>query len=463
MSGRVLIVDDDPDTRTLLSAALTEQGLEVLDASDASSALVQLETQPFSLVLTDVHIAGMSGIELCTQIRDGHPATPVIVMTGQAKMQTAVEALRAGAHDFLTKPVDVPHLLHRVDGALRYAELETEIRRLHRVLDRSEPTPMIGESPSLRRVQSLIARVADSDVPVLVTGESGVGKELVARELHRLSANAEGPFVALNCAAVPIQLLESQLFGHVRGAFTDARRARDGLFVRANGGSLFLDEIGELPLEVQPKLLRAVQERKVRPVGSDKLVSFDARIITATNLDLEAEVEEQRFREDLFYRINVVNIHVPPLRARRTDILLLAQHFLDRISARHGKPVKRIAANVAEKLLPYDWPGNVRELENCMERAVALARYDEITVADLPDKLRHCVGGELVIAAEDLDELPTLAALEERYIRRVLRAVKGNKTQAAQILGLARRTLYRRLERLEDQDQDQDPTEDDSL
>ena len=449
MYGHVLIVDDDPDTCELLRANLSSHGHQAEARTDAQSALAALESLRFDALLTDIHMTGMSGIELCTRVREGQPDVPVIVMTGQASMEMAISALRAGAHDFVTKPIDVQRLLHRLDRALRHAELETEVRRLQRVLHRSEPTTMIGESPSIKRVQSMIERVADSDAPVLVTGESGVGKELVARELHRQSARAEGPFVAVNCAAMPPQLLESELFGHVRGAFTDARRSREGLFLQANRGTLFLDEIGELPIEMQPKLLRAVQERKIRPVGGDQLVEYDARIITATNRDLEAEVEEHRFREDLFYRINVVNIHVPPLRARGTDILLLAQHFLDSIASRNVKSVKRLGANVAEKLLPYDWPGNVRELENCMERAVALARYDEITVADLPDKISRYERGELVIGADDPSELPTLAELESRYIRRVLRAVKGNKTQAAQVLGLARRTLYRRLDRLD--------------
>ncbi|MFV8752081.1 sigma-54 interaction domain-containing protein [Nannocystaceae bacterium ST9] len=325
--------------------------------------------------------------------------------------------------------------------------------------NRDRPSTMIGDSPAIRRVQALVERVAESDVPVLVTGESGVGKELVARELHRQGPHADGPFVAINCAAVPSLLLESELFGHVRGAFTDASRSREGMFVRANGGTLFLDEIGDLPLDMQPKLLRALQERKVRPVGSEDAVSFTARILTATNRDLESEIAVGRFREDLFYRINVINIHVPPLRARGADILMLARHFSESIAARTGKPVKRIGAAAAERLLAHEWPGNVRELENCLERAAALAQLDAIGVADLPTKLSRCEQGEQserdeldeldmqAMASEDPEGLPSLEEHETRYIRRVLHAVKGNKTHAAQILGLARRTLYRRLDR----------------
>lgn len=452
MTGRLLIIDDDVDARELLAANLELRGLEAVACPGAEQALALLEAARFDIVITDVHMPGMSGIELCELLSERHPHTPVLVMTGQASMELAVAALRAGAHDFVTKPIDVEGLAHRIAKALHESELQDEIRRLRRVLDsRGSPSAstMIGESAALRRVQALVDRVAEADVPVLVTGESGVGKELVARELHAHSAAAEGPFVALNCAAVPSELLESELFGHVRGAFTDAKRSRDGLFLRARGGTLFLDEIGELPLDMQPKLLRVLQERKVRPVGGDRAVPFDARVITATNRDLEVEIEEQRFRQDLFYRINVINIHVPPLRARGTDVLLLAQHFLARIAERTGREAPRIDTHAAARMLAYDWPGNVRELENCVERAVALALGPTITLAELPDKIARYERGELVIAADDPEELLTLEELERRYILRVLRAVKGNKTEAAKVLGLARRTLYRRLERLE--------------
>lgn len=447
MSRHILAVDDDPDTCELLAANLVASGYEVETRRSAAEALVVLEGQYLDAVIADVHMVGMSGLELCERIVASHPNTPVIVMTGQANMEMAIAALRAGACDFVTKPVDLAQLIHRLEKAIRLTELETEIHRLYRIQNRDRPSTMIGDSAPIKRVRALIERVAESDVSVLVTGESGVGKELVARELHRHGPHADGPFVAINCAAVPSQLLESELFGHVRGAFTDAKRSREGLFVRANGGTLFLDEIGDLALDIQPKLLRALQERKVRPVGSEDSVSFDARILTATNRDLESEIEAGRFREDLFYRINVINIHVPPLRARGPDILMLAQNFIWSIAERTGKPVKRIGAPVAEKLLSYDWPGNVRELENCLERAAALAQLDSIGVADLPNKLTKYERGEMVIAADDPEDLPSLEELEIRYIRRVLRAVKGNKTQAAQILGLARRTLYRRLDR----------------
>jgi two-component system response regulator HydG len=281
---------------------------------------------------------------------------------------------------------------------------------------------------------------------VLITGESGTGKELVARAIHERSGR-RGPFLAVNCAALPETLLESELFGHARGAFTDARVARSGLFVEAQGGTLFLDEVGEMPLGMQAKMLRALQERKVRPLGTGQEIAFDARLITATNRELEAEVTAKRFREDLFYRINVVRIDVPSLRSRGNDTLLLAQYFLERAAARSNRSVTRIGRLVAEKLTDYDWPGNVRELENCMERAVALARFDEITVDDLPEKVRQFQPTEFQTLSSNPLELPSLEEVEERHIRRVLTAVGGNKTLAAKVLKLDRRTLYRKLKK----------------
>jgi two-component system response regulator HydG len=303
----------------------------------------------------------------------------------------------------------------------------------------------------MRKLFSMVDRLGDSDVSVLITGESGVGKELVARSLHGQRSEADGPFVAVNCAAVPANLIESELFGHVRGAFTDAKRSRDGLFVRADGGTLFLDEIGELPMEIQPKLLRVLQECRVTPVGGEREIPFDARIICATNRDLEEDVENGRFREDLFYRVNVVRLHVPPLRARGTDVLLLAQHFIDEAARRSGRKVRGLSSAAAAKLMAYDWPGTVRQLENAMERGVALAQLEEIQVEDLPPPVRAYQPSDLVVTGSDPSELLTLDELEARYIRRVLEMVKGNKTRAAEILGVGRRTLYRRLERIEEE------------
>jgi len=280
---------------------------------------------------------------------------------------------------------------------------------------------------------------------VMITGESGTGKELVARAIHEHSARASGPFVAVNCAAVPSTLIESELFGHAKGAFTDASSARPGIFAEASGGTLFLDEIGELPLAMQPKLLRALQERTVRQVGGDREIPFDVRLITATNRDLEAEIELGRFREDLLYRIDVVRVELPPLRVRGRDVLLLAQSFVERFGARSGRAVEQIDLAAAQRLLDYEWPGNVRELENCIERAVAMSRLDRITVDDLPDKVRD-YQPERVVLADDSAPLPTLDELARRYIGRVMQVSAGNKSRAAKTLGIDRRTLYRRLE-----------------
>jgi two-component system response regulator HydG len=284
---------------------------------------------------------------------------------------------------------------------------------------------------------------------VLIHGETGTGKELVAHALHAASPRKDGPFVALNCAAVPPNLLESELFGHARGAFTDARNARQGLFIEASGGTLFLDEIGEMPFDMQAKLLRALQERTVRPVGSNTELPFDARIVTATHRDLENDVRDQRFRQDLFYRINVVRIDVPPLRERGSDVLRLASFFLEKACERSAKGPLQLSPQVAERLLAYDWPGNVRELENCVERAVALARFDQLTLEDLPEKIRAYRADRFVMSANDANEIVSLDELERRYIVRVIKLLGGNKARAAQLLGLDRRTLYRKLERYE--------------
>jgi two-component system response regulator AtoC len=298
----------------------------------------------------------------------------------------------------------------------------------------------------MQNVGRLLDRIAESEASVLITGETGTGKEVVARTLHQRGRRSGGPFVAVNCATLPETLLESELFGHTRGAFTDARGARPGLFLQASGGTLFLDEIGDLPLGLQPKLLRALQERVVRPVGSDVDVPFDVRLLTATNRDLESAVEERRFREDLYYRINVVHVALPALRARGGDVLLLAQHFLEGFAAQSGKKVAGVSAPAAERLLAYGWPGNVRELQNCIERAVALTQYEHLTVEDLPERIRDYRRSHVLVGSDDPAELAPMEEVERRYVSRVMEAVAGNKTLAARILGFDRKTLYRKLE-----------------
>jgi len=373
----------------------------------------------------------------------------VIIVTAHANLALAIQAIRAGAYDFITKPFKIESLAHTVSRAVAHHALQQEVKRLREEVRRVPHIEgLIGESRAMRDVFNLVDQVSQTDATVLVTGESGTGKELIARAIHNASSRANAPFVAINCAAVPASLLESELFGHIKGAFTDAKRTREGLFLQATNGTLFLDEIGEMPIDMQAKLLRVLQERRLRPVGGDEEVPFDTRLITATNRDLEEQVEEKRFREDLYYRVNVIRIHVPPLRSRGNDILLLAQAFIDRMS-RPGRPVRGISMPAAQKLLGYDWPGNVRELENCIERSVALTRFEEIQVDDLPEKIRDHHSARLIIEGDDPEEMPTLEEMERRYIRRVLEALQGNKTQAARVLGVDRRTLYRRMDRLD--------------
>lgn len=447
--GAILVVDDDREMCELAQSALKARGHDVHWKLNPSAALELLDSRDFDILLADIHMEAMNGLDLCRAALAKRPDLEVIVMTGFGTVDHAVGAMRAGAYDFLTKPVSMNALNVTIERALRHLELTDELRRLRQRYHSRELPDMVGESSAMRALADLVTRVAQTDTSVLITGESGTGKELVARALHQQSGR-KGPFLGVNCAAVPETLLEAELFGHARGAFTDARNARSGLFVEANGGTLLLDEIGEMPASMQAKILRALQERKVRPVGSSQEVPFDARVVAATNSDLERRVRDKSFREDLYYRINVVRLEVPALRDRGNDVLLLAQHFLRRAAERCNKPVERLGEAVAAGLLSYDWPGNVRELENSMERAVALARFDEITVGDLPRKIREQKPTQVYTASEKPEDLPPMHVVEERYARKVLEAVGGNKTRAAKILGFDRRTLYRKFKQYEE-------------
>ncbi len=452
MERRALIVDDEPDMGNLMDAGLRAIGIDTRVSTAPAEALALVATEEFDVVLTDLQMPGMSGLELCERIVAQRPDIPVVVVTGHGTLEAAIGAIRAGAYDFVQKPIKIEALQLTVERALRHHALADEVRRLR---EQVSPTPfegIVGQSAAMRPLFDLVARVAPTDASVLLTGESGTGKELVARALHQRSRRHAGPFVAVNLAAVPESLVESELFGHARGAFTDAKAARTGLFLQASGGTLFLDEIGEMPLALQPKLLRALQERTIRPVGGDHEVPFDVRIVAATNQDLEAAVDDGRFRQDLFYRINVVRIELPPLRARGNDVLLLAQAAVGRFARTMHKEVRGISAPAAEKLIGYDWPGNVRELLNAVESAVALTRFSEITVDDLPEKIRDYKSSHVLVAGDDPAELPTLDAVERRYILRVMKSVHGNKALASRVLGLDRKTLYRKLERYGDVD-----------
>jgi two-component system, NtrC family, response regulator HydG len=440
---KILIVDDEPDAASLLAELLRKRGYDVVSMCSARECLDWLQQGTADIVITDVHMTGMSGIELCVELHDRHPDLGALVMTGESTLDVAIAAMRAGAYDYIVKPVSIDVLEVAVARAVLHLDLRREVKRLHTTAAARAIEGIVGESVAIRSTLDLVRRVAASDATVLITGESGTGKELIAAALHR-SQRCEEPFVAINCAAVPAPLLESELFGHVRGAFTDASASRPGLFVQAGRGTLFLDEIGEMPLEMQVKLVRVLQERKVRPVGSDEEAPFEARIVASTHRDLATEVKTKRFRKDLYYRINVVTIAMPPLRDRGHDVLVLAQYFLRRIALRTGKAVRAINAPASRLLLDYDWRGNVRELENCIERAVALCRADEITPDDLPGRLREYQVSRFVVADSPAD-LVTLDEMERRYVRQVLSSVGGNKSSAARVLGIDRRSVYRRL------------------
>jgi two-component system response regulator AtoC len=445
--GRILVVDDDRDMREMVEEDLARRGHGVLTAADGAGALDLVRREEFDTVLTDLNMPGTGGIELCRTLQAERPDLPVVILTAFGSFDTAISALRAGAYDFVTKPVDLDLLALTLERAVRHRQLEQTLRRLQDEVRRSRRSgALLGESRAMREVQELIARIADLDSSVLITGESGTGKELVARALHDQSSRREGPFIAVNCAALPENLLESELFGHERGAFTDARSARRGLFLEASGGTLLLDEVGELPLPLQPKLLRVLEERRVRPVGGNRELPCDVRLIAATHRDLEEAIDRGTFREDLFYRLNVLTLELPPLRARGNDILILAQALVDEFAERFKKGVKSIAEPAAGRLLAYPWPGNVRELRNVIERAVALARHDRLTAEDLPDRLRQPGAARSLPAGwVEGDALLPLAEMEQLYLRHVLDSVGGNRSLAAKVLGIDRKTLYRKL------------------
>jgi two-component system, NtrC family, response regulator AtoC len=447
MKGRVLVVDDDKSMIELLSERLKRRQFEVVTALGAAEARVAFDAAEADVVVTDLNMPGQSGIQFCEWVVTNRSDTPVIVITAFGSLDTAIAAIRAGAYDFIPKPFEIDVLAIALERAIKHRELHHEVKRLRTLLDATRGMgELLGESPVMLELKELMARVAESQASVLVTGESGTGKEVVARLLHLKGPRAAHPFLALNCAAMPEHLIESELFGHVRGAFTDAKTDKVGLFVQANRGTLFLDEIGDMPLSLQPKLLRVLEERKVRPVGGGKEIPFDLRLISATHRDLEDAIVQGQFREDLYFRLNVIQMALPPLRARGNDVLLIAQSFVETFAKQAGKAVMGLSPEAAERLLSYAWPGNVRELRNAIERAVALTRHENITVDDLPERIRAYKVSHVLVASQDPEELVNLAEVEKRYIARVLGAVGGNKSTAARILGIDRTTLYKKLQ-----------------
>jgi two-component system response regulator HydG len=430
----------------MVALGLSGQGHGVETASNLTQACASAKSFEPHVVLTDLNMAGGSGLELCQRFAESWPDIPVIVITAFGSMQAAIDAMRAGAYDFVTKPFDIEALGLVVDRAFQHHALKSEVKRLRAAVGQAGwGDDILGKSAPVVEMRSMLERVSKTEATVLITGETGTGKEVAARVLHQQGNRRSGPFVAVNCSALPEALLESELFGHVKGAFTDARSQRAGVFVEADKGTLFLDEIAELPITVQAKLLRALEERRVRPVGGDGEVPFDARLIAATNRDLEQAVQEGTFREDLFYRLNVVHLSVPPLRSRGGDALVLAQHFLAQFAAHSRPEVVGISESAAERLLSYPWPGNIRELRNAIERAVALTQFDHVRPDDLPERIRNYEPRHVLVASDDLEELVSLEEVERRYILKVLQAAGGNKSLAAQTLGVSRRTLYRKL------------------
>jgi len=453
--GTILVVDDEREMRELVRDVLTDRGHRVEVVSDGREALKLLADTEFNVVVTDLRMKGIQGLELLTEIKRTYPAVNVILMTAFGTIETAIEAMKHGATDYMVKPVKTDELVRVVERAVREAGLREEVERLRREVHREYSFHQIlGKSKPMRDVFDLIRRVADSPTNVLITGESGTGKELVAKAIHYNSERRDSPFIPVNCAAIPEALLESELFGHVKGAFTDAKNDKRGLFEEAHKGTLFLDEISELPLLLQAKLLRAIQEHEIRRVGATRSVAIDVRIIAATNLRLAEEIKVKRFREDLYYRLNVIEIALPPLRERREDIPLLVDAFLKRCVESSRKPVRGMTESALALLIDYAWPGNVRELENVIERAVTLSRSEKITPDDLPPVIQGA-RGERRVLDEAADRILPLQEIEKEYILRILEKTGGNKYQAAQMLGIDRKTLYRKLADIEGKSNDE--------
>lgn len=445
--AKVLIIEDEELMRVILEELLKGEGYEVFTAEDGESAIEIFSAEDIDLIVTDIRMQGIDGLELLDKLKSIDENALVIIITAYSSVDSAIAALRKGAYDYITKPFVNEELLKTIRNALRQRELFRENRYLRRELNkRYSFSEIIGTSESLQNVFRLVEKISATNSTVLIQGESGTGKELIARAIHHNSLRADKPFIAVNCGALPESLLESELFGYVRGAFTDAKSDRKGLFRSAEGGTIFLDEVSEMPPSLQVKLLRALQEHEVTPVGSNIPIKFDARIIAATNKNLEDEVKSGRFREDLFYRLSVIEINIPPLRERKEDIPLLARHFIKKISKRQGVPEKKIPRDVMLALTTYNWPGNVRELENAIERAFILSQSEQIELGCLPAKIVDYSKNSMEIR-DPLGYRPTLEEMERRYILEVLKSTNYDKAEAAQILGIDLSTLYRKLKR----------------
>jgi len=455
---KILVVDDKPSTLESVTGVLEDIGFEVETALDGETALKKLDESLPEAVLLDIWLPGIDGLEVLKKIKQDWPVLPVIIMSGHATIETAVKATKLGAYDVIEKPISYEQLELTIRNALKYRDLQEE-----NILLRQKATGRVeltGESPAMKQLKEQIAIVAPTDAWVLIQGENGTGKELVAQTIHRLSKRSNKPMVEVNCAAIPEELIESELFGHEKGAFTGATSMKRGKFDLANGGTLFLDEIGDMSLKTQAKILRILQEQKFQRVGGSRTISVDVRIIAATNKDLEKEIEKGNFREDLYYRLNVIPIYVPPLRERVEDIPLLFEEFMKEFGAK-TRGIKRVQPEVFEALSHYNWPGNVRELRNLVERLVILARGEEITVRDLPPNLRNSTQNVSTELSQEIKETATIPLysfpkdykkakqlFEKRYLEYQLKQYKGNVTKTAEAIGIERRHLHRKIKSL---------------
>jgi len=445
----LLIVDDDSTHRTMLRTLIGGWGYDVVDADDGSTAIEAVQKRPFDLVLMDVRMLKVSGLEALEEIKAFNPVIPVTIMTAYSSVETAVEALKKGAYDYLTKPLDFDKLRLTLERAMEHTRLKEENRILKENLGKHfDMQNIVGRSPAMVSLMETVAHVAPSEATVMITGASGTGKELIAGMIHYNSPRKEGPFVKINCAAITETLLESELFGHEKGAFTGADRRKEGRFYQAHQGSLFLDEVSEMPLTMQVKLLRVLQERELTRVGGEEVIKVDVRVITATNRDLVDLKRKGLFREDLYYRLNVVSLEIPPLKNRRDDIPLLAQHFLEMFSTKNNKEIKGFTPKAMDRLIRHDWPGNVRELMNAVERGVVLTRTEYLDVQDFAVMENASQSPAEAVPVFDGEENNlSLEAVEKAAVLRMLEAADGNKSEAARRLGITRKTLHKKLKK----------------